>query len=98
MKLLTKDLFEAAFLKSRGMRLMQVHGNAHSVVMEFDGDESLEVLKNQYESRRAEVNVHALKKQLAEVKDLLFAAVRSAKASGTPLGYSRDLFFTNTVK
>lgn len=88
MKVLTKDLFEAAFLKSRGMRLMQVHGNAHSVVMEFDGDESLEVLKNQYENRRAEVNVHALKKQLAEVKDLVFAAVRSARGKQTQFNCS----------
>ena len=88
MKVLTKDLFEAAFLKSRGMRLMQVHGNAHSVVMEFDGDESLEVLKNQYESRRAEVNVHALKKQLAEVKDLVFSAVRSARGTQTQFNCS----------
>ena len=88
MKVLTKDLFEAAFLKSRGMQLMRVHGNAHCVVMEFDWDESLEVLKNQYESRRAEVNVHALKKQLAEVKDLVFAAVRSAKERQTQFNCS----------
>ena len=88
MKVLTKDLFEAAFLKSRGMQLMRVHGNAHSVVMEFGGDESLEVLKNQYESRRAEVNVHTLKKQLAEVKDLVFAAVRSAKEKQTQFNCS----------
>ena len=88
MKVLTKDLFEAAFLKSRGMQLMRVHGNAHSGVMEFDGDESLKVLKNQYESKRAEVNVHALKKQLAEVKDIVFAAVRSAREQGSQFSYS----------
>jgi hypothetical protein len=81
MKLLTKDLFEAAFLLSQGMQIVRVHGNGRTVLLEFDGDDNLNVLKNKYSERKAEANVHILKQQLAEVKDIVFSVMRNAKRS-----------------
>ena len=82
MKLLTKDFYEAAYLLAKGMRICRVMGSPKTVLLELEGPEELDVLKDKYRKREAEVNVHNLKKQMKEVKDIVFTVLREAKANG----------------
>ena len=81
MKLLTKDLFEASYLLSKGMKLEEVLRNRRTVLFRFEGSEDLEVLKSRYEEGRAEVNVHSLRASLNHLRDLLFEKVRTPELS-----------------
>ena len=81
MKILTKDLFEAAFLLSKGMKVSRVLGSPRTVLLELEGSEELNILKEKYQNREAEANVHSLKNQLREVKDLVFTVVRNHQGS-----------------
>lgn len=83
MKLLTKDFYEAAFLLAKGMKIARVMGSPKTVLLELEGPEELNVLKDQYRDQKAEVNVHSLKKQLKEVKDIVFPVIRDARKNGT---------------
>lgn len=77
MKLLTKDFYEAAYLLAKGMRLARVMGSPKTVLLELEGSEELDILKDQYRNHEAEVNVHNLKKQMKEVKDIVFTVLRN---------------------
>jgi hypothetical protein len=88
MKLLTKDLYEAAYLKAKGMKLAKVMQSRNSVLLEFEGGGDLDVLKSKYREGRAEVNVLKLKDEMREVKDIVFSLMRSAKAEGKEMSLS----------
>lgn len=88
MKILTKDLYEAAYLLSKGMKIAKVFGGRNTVLLEIEGDEALDVLKNKYQSQEAVINIHSLKKQMREVRDIVFAVLRESKVSGKEISYS----------
>ena len=77
MKLLTKDFYEAAYLLAKGMRLAKVMGSPKTVLLELEGSEEMGILKDKYHDHSAEVNVHSLKKQMKEVKDIVFTVLRN---------------------
>ena len=77
MKLLTKDFYEAAYLLAKGMKLAKVMGSPKTVLLELEGSEELNVLKDKYRDHSAEVNVHSLKKQMKEVKNIVFTVLRN---------------------
>ena len=81
MKLLTKDFYEAAYLLAKGMKLARVMGSPKTVLLELEGSEELDVLKDKYRNQSAEVNVHSLKKQMKEVKDIVFTVLRNNGAN-----------------
>ena len=76
MKFITKDIFEAAYLKAKGMRMSRAIKSRHSVLLEFEGDVELDILKTNYQAGRAEVNIKNLKDELREVKDVVFSIMR----------------------
>ena len=77
MKLLTKDFYEAAYLLAKGMKLARILGSPKTVLLELEGSDELDILKDKYRNREAEVNVHSLKKQMREVKDIVFTVLRN---------------------
>lgn len=81
MKIITKDLFEASYLLSKGMHLQDVYGDRHTILFQFEGDESLGILKSRYERGRAEANVRTLKKQMTLIKDIMFTKLRERQAA-----------------
>ena len=88
MKLLTKDLYEAAYLKAQGMKIRKVFGSRNSVLMEFEGNGELDILKNKYREGRAEINIHTLKDEMREIKDIVFSVLRESRNSGKEISYS----------
>lgn len=81
MKLLTKDFYEAAYLLAKGMKIARVLGSPRTVLLELEGPEELDFLKDKYRRQEAEVNVHNLKKQMKEVKDIVFTVLRNNSQS-----------------
>ncbi len=88
MKLLTKDLYEAAYLKAQGMKISKVFGSRNSVLMEFEGNNELDILKNKYREGRAEMNIHTFKDEMREIKDIVFSVLRETKNNGKDVCYS----------
>lgn len=78
MRLLTNDLYEGAWLLSKGMTLanlwMEANGRK-SVVFEFEG-ESIDGLKEEYKRGKAQANVVRLKVALRELKDKMYGMLR----------------------
>ncbi len=68
MQIITKDLFEAAYLLAKGMRLSKAMGGRKSVLLLLEGNEDLGVLKSQYRQGCAEVNVKAFRKEMKEIR------------------------------
>ncbi|EKD28615.1 MAG: hypothetical protein ACD_79C00259G0002 [uncultured bacterium] len=79
MKIITKDLYEASYLLSKGMQLQEVFGDQKTILFQFEGNENLSVLKNQYEKGRAEVNVRKLKQNMTLIKDIMFTKIRTIR-------------------
>jgi hypothetical protein len=80
MKIITKDLFEASYLLSKGMQLQEVLGD-RQILFQFEGKEELGVLKSKYEEGRAEANVRKLRNSMNYLKDVLFSKLRENKKS-----------------
>lgn len=80
MRLLTRDLYEGAYLLSQGMELKEIWADGNngkrSVVFEFVGD-TVEVLRKDYQLGHAEVNILKLKSSLNELKDRMFSILRT---------------------
>lgn len=79
MRLLTNDLYEGAWLLSKGIELADLWVDSQgkrSVIFEFNGENVLE-LQCQYKQGRAEVNVVKLKSSLREMKDRMFWLLKS---------------------
>jgi hypothetical protein len=68
MQIVTKDLFEAAFLLAKGMKLSKALNARNAVLLLLEGDESLGILKSQYRQGHAEVNVKAFRKEMKEIR------------------------------
>lgn len=83
MRLLTNDLYEGAWLLSKGLELrdLWVSENAkRSIVFEFIGNE-LGGLKEEYKKGKAQANVLALKRSINELKDQMFLLLRDKERS-----------------
>jgi hypothetical protein len=85
MSLLTTDIYEGAYLLSRGLKLdklwirknSSLRGNARrSVVFEFAGIDA-DILRKDYRNGYASANVTKLKQALNELKDRMFDLMRS---------------------
>jgi hypothetical protein len=61
------------------MQLQDVFGDQKTILFQFEGNESLEVLKSQYEQGRAKVNVRKLKKNMTLIKDIMFTKIRTVR-------------------
>ena len=83
MRIITKDLYEAAYLLTKGANLIRAFGGRKTVLLLFEGDESLGLLKNQYRRGFAEVNIKALRKEMKQVKDLVFNFMRQTQGQKT---------------
>lgn len=81
MKIITKDLYEASYLMSKGMHLQEISGDRQTILFQFEGNESLGFLKKRYTQGRANANVHELKKSMTYLKDIMFAKIRNQKAT-----------------
>jgi len=81
MKIITRDLFEASYLLTKGMDLQDIFGDRETILFQFEGDENLGVLKRKYDLQHAEANVHHLKKNLTHIKDIMFAKLRKQRAA-----------------
>lgn len=85
MRLLTRDLYEGAYLLSQGMELKEIwkdgNNGKKAVVFEFAGD-NLELLRKDYQIGKAQVNILKLKSSLNELKDRMFSLLRSAEHCG----------------
>ena len=68
MQILTKDLFEAAYLLAKGMRLSKAMGGRESVLLLLEGAENFSLLKSQYRQGYAEVNVKAFRKEMKQIR------------------------------
>ena len=68
MQIVTKDLFEMAFLLAKGMRATKAFGGREAVLLLFEGDESLGLLKSQYRQGEAEVNVKMFRKEMKQIR------------------------------
>lgn len=79
MRVLTTDLYEAAYLKAKGMKIARVLKSKNSALLEFEGNADLDVLKNKYRERHAEINVHQLKNELRQIKDIVFTVMRDGQ-------------------
>ncbi|MBI3265945.1 MAG: hypothetical protein HYZ67_02685 [Chlamydiae bacterium] len=78
MRLLTNDLYEGAWLLSRGMTLVNLWMEANgkrTVVFEFEGT-SIEGLKEEYKHGKAQANVYQLKVAMSELRDRMYALIR----------------------
>lgn len=76
MQIVTKDLFEAAYLLSQGMRVVRLFGSNRTVLLCIEGGDSLSQLKASYRKGQAEINVRDLKREFKEVRDLVFSKRR----------------------
>lgn len=80
MRILTRDLYEGAYLLSRGMELKEIwkdgNNGKKSVVFEFMGDD-VDLLRKDYQIGKAEVNILKLKSSLNELKDRMFNILRN---------------------
>ena len=65
-----------------GMKVARVMSSPKTVLLEMEGPENMGILKTKYENHQAEVNVHSLKTQLKEVKDIVFPVMRRARENG----------------
>ena len=82
MKIITKDLYEAAYLLTHGHPLQELFGDTRTVLFQFEGDEeSLRLLKHKYDQGQAQANVLQLKKNMSYLKDVLFSKIRESKNS-----------------
>lgn len=84
MKLLTNDLYEGAWLLSKGMTLANLWtepNGRRSVVFEFAG-ESIEGLKEEYKRGKASANVYQLKAAMSELRDRMYALLRDRVPQG----------------
>jgi len=85
MRLLTIDLYEGAWLLSKGMELanlwMEPNGRK-TVVFEFEG-ESIEGLKEEYKRGKAQANVYRLKVAMSELRDRMYALLRERNGNGS---------------
>ena len=68
MQIITRDLFEAAYLLAKGMRATKAFGGREAVLLLFEGDEKLGILKSQYRQGFAEVNVKAFRKEMKQIR------------------------------
>ncbi len=82
MKIITKDLFEASYLMSKGMQLQNVSGDNQTILFQFEGAEELSVLKSKYEKGRAEANVRQFRNSMNYLKDILFSKLKQ-RAGGS---------------
>lgn len=106
MRMITKDLFEAAYLLSQGMRVVKVFGSERTVLLciappEYSsalsdksqvfttGDERLLACKQAYRQGEAEINVKALKRELKQVRDLVFNRKRELQNKKEILLFNR---------
>ena len=87
MRLVTKDLYEAAYLLSKGMKLSKVLGSNKSVLLIFEGNNNLDVLKNKYREGKAEANILKFKSQMRDVKDIVFSVLREIKTENKEVSY-----------
>lgn len=74
MRLLTNDLYEGAWLLSKGMELVDLwmdDKTKRAVVFEFHGENVLG-LQNEYKRGEAQANVVKLKGAIREIKDRMF--------------------------
>lgn len=84
MRFLTNDLYEGAWLLSRGMELADLwidRDARRTIVFEFHGEE-IEHLKEDYKRGKAEANVLLLKRSMNELKDRMFALIREKRLRG----------------
>lgn len=79
MKFLTKDIYEASYLHAQGIQLTGLRGNAKTVLFEFEGDETINVLKTRYETGRAELDISKMRRSMKAVKDAMFEFIRNSK-------------------
>ena len=85
MRLLTNDLYEGAWLLSKGMELANLWmepGGRRSVVFEFEGD-SIDGLKEEYKRGKAQANVYRLKVAMSELRDRMYALLRERNGNGS---------------
>jgi hypothetical protein len=68
MQIITKDLFEAAFLLVKGMKVSKALRGEKTVLLILEGNESLGILKSQYRQGQAEVNVKSFRKEMKEIR------------------------------
>ena len=80
MRLLTRELYEGAYLLSQGMELKEIwkdgNNGKKSVVFEFAGD-NVDILRKDYQIGKAQVNILKLKSSLNELKDRMFNILRN---------------------
>lgn len=88
MRLLTNDLYEGAWLLSKGMELrdlwMESNGR-RTVVFEFEGA-SIEGLKEEYRKGKASANVYQLKAAMSELRDRMYSVLREKNGDGLRQG------------
>ena len=73
MRIITKDLFEASYLLSKGMHLHKVLRDRKTVLFQFEGKEELGVLKTKFEGGHAEANVKRLRNSINHLRDIIFS-------------------------
>lgn len=84
MRLLTTDIYEGAYLLSKGIELekLWLRGNngKRCVVFEFAGSEA-DLLRSNYQKGHAQANVIKFKQSLNELKDRMFSVIRENRLS-----------------
>ena len=81
MKIITKNLNEASYLHSQGLKVERLHGDKSAVIFEFEGTEDALFLKSQYEHDQARANVKTLEKSMKQIKDMMFAFLRGQQVT-----------------
>ena len=81
MKILTKDLFEASYFLSKGLPLEQILGDRQKILFQFEGGDSLQALKKQWDNGDAFANVHKFKESLNHLKDIMFSRIREEQSA-----------------
>ena len=95
MRILTTDIYEGAYLLSKGMTLKNIWEDSKqlkkSVVFEFEGN-NIEILKKAYLKGQAKANVIRLKTNLNELKDIMFNLLRDKRLRENELRGEKHVF------
>ncbi len=101
MRLSTTDLYEGAYLLSRGIKLEKIwqdnERRKRAVVFEFEG-ECLCELREKYIQGRARANIFKFKNSITELKDVMFNLLREKELRGESNGFREKKVYRSAVR